>query len=380
MYMIDVRRTIAIARKEALHIVRDTRSLYLAMGIPVMLLFLFGYALSLDVDEIPLAVWDQDNTPESREIIDRMTSSGYFTLEQRVGSYHEIVDAVNRRKVTVAAVIPYDFAADIDGLHGAEIQLLVDASDASRANIAINYFNAIVSIYDMDRRLEELQRQAVTELEVPVEPRIRLLYNPELESRINIIPGLIAIIMMVIAALLTSLTVVREWESGTMEQLISTPVRARELIIGKLIPYFGLGYLDLTMVYVLSQYVFDVPFRGDLLLMFVLSGLFLIGALCLGLLISAAADTQLFATQFALLGTFLPSFLLSGFVFPISNMPSPIQAASYVVSARYYIVILRGIYLKGVGAEILIYQILALIIFGTVTAVLASRKLARRTL
>lgn len=376
--MMNVSRILAVARKESIHVFRDTRSLYLALGIPVMLLVLFGYALSLDVDDIPLAVWDQDRTPESRELIDRLTSSGYFKLVLYSDSYKQIVKALDGRDATVGIIVPGDFTRNLSNPEPSIVQALVDGSDSTRSGIAISYIDVILSIYNEDVLRRDLDRQSVTKLDVPLEPRIRLLYNPELKSRINIIPGLIAIIMMVIAALLTSLTVVREWENGTMEQLISTPVKARELIIGKLIPYFVLGYVDLLIVYLMSQFVFDVPFRGSLLLMFLLSGLFLIGSLSLGVLISSIAETQLFATQFALLGSFLPSFLLSGFVFPISNMPKVIQLATYVVPARFFVTILRGIFLKGVGIEVLVFPVLALMVFGTVTTLLAAGRLGKK--
>ncbi len=378
--MINPFRIAAVARKEALHVVRDRRSLNLALGIPIMLLVLFGYALSLDVDNIPLAVWDQDRSPESRELIDRLISSGYFRMVLYTNSYHEIVDAIDNRVVTLGLCIPWDFSSHMKKQKDTAVQILADASDSTRAGIAIGYFNVITTIFRQDLLVEQLTRQAVTKINIPIEPRVRLLYNPELISRINIIPGLIAIIMMVIAALLTSLTVVRERETGTMEQLFSTPVKPKELIIGKLIPYFGLGYADMVVVYLMSQYVFDVPFRGSLLLMFTVSGLFLIGALSIGLLVSAVAETQLFATQLALLGTFLPSFLLSGFVFPIANMPKVIQTFSYFIPARYYVTILRGIYLKGVGVEILGFQIIMLLVLGTATTLLAARRLDKNVL
>jgi len=343
-----------------------------------MLLFLFGYALSLDVDNIPLAVWDQERSPQSRELIDRLTSSGYFRLVLYADSFQEMVRAVDERVVTVSITIPYDFTRNVLRTGGADIQAFLDASDSTRAGIAITYFESILAIFLDDHFKKELARQAVTKVQIPLEPRVRLLYNPELQSRINIIPGLIAIILMVIAALITSQTIVRERESGTMEQLISTPVKASELVIGKLVPYFVLGYVDLLVVYLMSQFVFAVPFRGSVLLMFLLSALFLVGSLSLGLLISAFADSQLFATQFALLGTFLPSFILSGFVFPIANMPSVIQAFSYIVPARYYITILRGIYLKGVGLEVLLFPVILLAFFGLITAFLASTRLGKQ--
>ncbi len=376
----NIHRTFAVARKEARQIVRDSRSLYLALGIPVMLMILFGYALSLDVDKIPLAVWDQDRSSQSRELIDRLTSSGYFTLVLSPESYKPIIQAVDKTDVNVAVLIPWDFSRNLKKGRTTRIQAIVDGSDSTRAGLAIVYLETIMATFDEDFRKKALIRQAVEHRVIlPVEPRIRLLYNPELKSRSNIIPGLIAIIMMVIAALLTSLTIVRERETGTMEQLISTPVKSNELIVGKLIPYFALGYVDLLMVYLMGQYVFDVPLRGSLLLMFLVSSLFLIGAMSLGFLISVIATNQFFATQLALLGTFLPSFLLSGFVFPISNMPDALQVITYVIPARHFVTVLRAIYLKGVGIEAIAVPVAMLAIFALFMTTVATRKL-RKTL
>jgi ABC-2 type transport system permease protein len=367
-----------VARKEAIQIVRDTRSMYLALGIPVMLMVLFGYALSLDVDNIPMAIWDQDKSPESRKILDRLTSSGYFNVKLRARNYGEIVTAIDDRTVNMGLIIPMDFSADLYTESGSDLQALIDGSDSTRSGIGIGYLRAISTIFLTDLRLAELDRQAAPRTNPPIEPKIRLIYNPELESRINIIPGLIAIIMMVIAALLTSLTIVREWETGAMEQIISTPVTPRELVVGKLIPYFGLGFVDLLIAYGMARYLFDTPFRGSLALMFIASSIFLAGALSMGILVSTIANTQVFATQFALLGTFLPSFLISGFVFPIENMPYIIQLSTYFVPARYYITILRGIFLKGVGLEILWFPFIMLVIFGVATSAIASTKLGKK--
>ncbi len=376
----NIYRTLAVARKEARQIVRDSRSLYLALGIPVMLMVLFGYALSLDVDKIPLAVWDQDRSPQSRELVDRLTSSGYFTLISSPELYKPIVHAVDKTDVNVGVTIPFDFSRNLKKGRSTRIQAIVDGSDSTRAGLAIVYLETIMATFDEDFRKKALTRQSVEQrVTTPVEPRIRLLYNPELKSRNNIIPGLIAIIMMVIAALLTSLTIVRERETGTMEQLISTPVKPNELIVGKLIPYFALGYVDLLMVYLMGQYVFDVPLRGSLLLMFLVSSLFLIGAMSLGFLISVIATNQFFATQLALLGTFLPSFLLSGFVFPIANMPDVLQVVTYLIPARHFVTVLRAIYLKGVGIGSIAVPVAMLAIFALFMTTVASRKL-RKTL
>jgi ABC-2 type transport system permease protein len=374
-----ISRTLAVARKEATQVLRDSRSLYLALGIPVMLMILFGYALSLDVDNIPLAVWDQARTPQSRELVDRMTSSGYFTLVLQTESYNRIVHGIDAGTISMGVVIPYDFSENIKAGKSTKIQALVDGSDSTRAGLAIVYLETIMATYENDYRLEALSRQAVeSRIQIPVEPRIKLLYNPELISRNNIIPGLIAIIMMVIAALLTSLTVVRERETGTMEQLISTPIKSNELIVGKLIPYFALGYVDLLMVYFMGVYVFGVPFKGSLAILFFEASIFLVGALSLGFLISVVATTQFLATQIALLGTFLPAFLLSGFVFPISNMPYILQLLTYLVPARHLVTILRAIFLKGVGLEAIAVPTVTLIVFGFLVTVLATRRLKKR--
>jgi ABC-2 type transport system permease protein len=377
----NVYRTLAVARKEARQIIRDSRSMYLALGIPVLLMVLFGFALSLDVDNIPTAVWDQDGSPLSRDFIDRLTSSSYFTLIYSANSREPIVKSIDKNDVSVGIVIPWDFSSKIKKGRPTSVQAIVDGSDSTRAGLAIVYLETIIETFNADHQKKALVRQAVAHrVATPVEPRIRLLYNPELKSRNNIIPGLIAIIMMVIAALLTSLTLVRERETGTMEQLISTPVKANELIVGKLIPYFALGYIDLIMVYLMGEYIFNVPFRGSLLLMFFLASLFLIGALSIGFLISAVATNQYYATQLALLGTFLPSFLLSGFVFPIANMPKALQIITYVVPARHFVTVLRAIYLKGVGIGAIMIPTLMLAIFALILTALAARKLGKRVI
>jgi ABC-2 type transport system permease protein len=378
MGAMDIPRTLAVARKEARQIVRDSRSLYLALGIPVLLMVLFGYALSLDVNDIPIAVWDQDRSPESREFLDRLTSSGYFRVVFATDRYGRIVNAIDDNAITVGITIPYNFSEHMKKGQPITIQALMDGSDSTRAGIALEYLKVIIAVYEGDYQFRELDRQAVkSRIKVPVEPRIRILYNPELVSRNNIVPGLIAIIMMVIAALLTSLTIVRERETGTMEQLISTPVKPNELIVGKLIPYFVLGYVDLIIVYLMGEYVFNVPFKGSLLLMFVCACVFLIGALALGFLISVTARNQFFATQFALLSTFLPTFLLSGFVFPISNMPDWLQVITYIVPARHLITILRAIYLKGAGIEIIAFPLFMLVVISGLIVLIAVKKLRK---
>lgn len=374
----NIIRTLAVAKKETRQIIRDSRSLYLALGIPVMLMILFGFALSLDVDNIPFAIWDQNKSPESRDFLDRMTSSGYFRCVKQTENYRQMISDLDRNVISVGIIIPFDFSEQIKKGGSTQVQAIVDGSDSTRANLAIVYLETIATTFESDFKLQALTRQAVQgRVTPPIAPRIRIVYNPELKSRNNIIPGLIPVIMMIIAALLTSLTIVRERETGTMEQLMSTPLKPNELVVGKLVPYFAVGYIDLLMVYLMGQYVFKVPFRGSLLIMFFVSSVFLVGAMSIGFLVSVIASNQFFATQLALLGTVLPTFLLSGFVFPVSNMPLALQYFTYIIPARHYITILRAIYLKGVGWGAIVFPTLALVIFAMVLTTLVARKLGK---
>jgi ABC-2 type transport system permease protein len=235
----------------------------------------------------------------------------------------------------------------------------------------VGYADAVTQAYSQALSLQEIRRLGGSALRSPVDFRPRVWFNPELESRNYIIPGLIAVIMMVIAALLTSQTVAREWERGTMEQLISTPVTARELILGKLLPYFSIGLLDVLLAVLLGEFLFRVPLRGSVLLLFVSASMFLVGTMALGILISVVAKNQLVANQLAMVVTFVPSFLLSGFVFPIANMPPVIQWITRLVPARYFITLLKGIYLKGVGVHVLAGEGLLLVLYAASTIVLA---------
>jgi ABC-2 type transport system permease protein len=375
---VKLRRVSAVARKEVLHILRDYRSLLMAVATPALLLTLFGYALTLDVDHVPMAVWDQSATARSREFVSRFGGSPYFALRMRVDNYDDLVRAIDRGQVMMGLVVPRDFAQRIDAGRDAAAQLIVDGSDSNTATIAINYARVIAQVYAMDLMIEQGNRRGGQALEIPLDVRPRVWFNEDLESRNYIIPGLIAIVMMVIAAMLTSLTIAREWERGTMEQLISTPVKPGELILGKLLPYFAIGMGDLVVAVLMAEFVFRVPLRGNVALLFGLSATFLIGALAMGLLVSIVTKSQLLSSQVAVLTTFLPGFLLSGFVFTIANMPKAIQLVTYLISARYFVTILKGIYLKGVGLEILGAQAVFLLIYGAVMIVLARVKLKKK--
>ena len=368
----------AITRKEFLHIIRDPRSLGMSVAIPLLLLLLFGYALTLDVDNVPLVVWDQDGSQASRDFVSRFNGSPYFSLQRYVFDYQELERFVDSGRALAALVVPRGFAGKIDSGREASVQLIIDGSDSNTATIAMGYADAVTQNYSQGIALDGIRRMGGTDQALPLDIRPRAWFNADLESKNYIIPGLIAVIMMVIAALLTSLTVAREWERGTMEQLISTPVKGQELILGKLLPYFAIGMLDVLLAVLMGEFLFQVPLRGSVVLLFVMSAIFLVGALSMGMLISVVARSQLVASQVAMVVTFLPAFLLSGFMYMISNMPKAIQLISYLVPARYFVTLLKGIYLKGIGIQILYMDAVFLSVFGVMMYILANVKFKKK--
>ncbi|MBN1393895.1 MAG: ABC transporter permease [Pirellulales bacterium] len=374
----NLRRVSAVARKEFLHVLRDPLSLIMALATPVMLLALFGFALTLDVDNIPLIVWDQSNTPRSRRLISRFDGSKYFAIQKYVDNYDDLVLEIDSARAMMGLVVPKELAELIDAGRNAPLQMIVDGSDSNRATIALGYAGVIAETYALDLTVEMNRRRGGRALSLPLDVRPRVWFNEELESRNYIIPGLIAVIMMVIAAMLTSLTVAREWEQGTMEQLISTPVAPGELILGKLTPYFVIGMCDVLLAVLMAEFVFRVPLRGNVALLFALSAVFLAGALAMGMTVSIVTRSQLLSCQVAVVATFLPAFLLSGFIFTIANMPAVIRGITYIVPARYFVTILKGIYLKGVGLEILGVEALFLAVYAAVMVLIARVKLKKK--
>jgi ABC-2 type transport system permease protein len=357
----------AIARKEVIQLRRDPRSLLLAFAVPVILLVIFGYAITWDIRDIALGVLDEDRSAQSRELIESFRASGYFTLERVIATEREIDGLFDRGLLQIVLVIPPDFSERLGTTTPPEVQALVDGSDANTATIILAYTQAIVIQHSA--RLSTSTRRT----RFPVEPQSRVWYNEELLSRNMIVPGLVAVIMAVITAMLTSLTIAREWERGTMEQLASTPVRRVEVILGKLLPYLGIGLIDIVITVVLGLLLFGVPFRGNPVLLLGMSLLFLTGGLGLGIFISAATRSQMLATQAALMITYLPSLLLSGFMFAIEAMPAPLRAITYLLPARYFLVVTRGIFLKGVGLDVLRAQALLMALFAVVGLGLAIR-------
>ena len=298
---------------------------------------------------MPLIVWDQSETPASRAFLSGFSASRYFQLVGSTSGHGEIVQAIDSRRALIALVVPLDFARRVATGRGVSVQAILDGSDSNVASFALGYAEAVTRGYSEGVTMDVLRRSGLPPPAAGLQLQPRVWFNTDMESRNYIFPGLIAIVMMVIAALLTSLTFAREWEGGTMEQLIATPVTGAELILGKLVPYFAIGLLDLLFSVLLGEFVFRIPLRGEVWLIFAISAIFLVGALSLGMLISIVTKSQFLASQIALVATMLPAFLLSGFVFPIANMPYPIQLFTHIVTARYFVVLLRGIYLKGLG-------------------------------
>ncbi|HXG32926.1 MAG TPA: ABC transporter permease [Bryobacteraceae bacterium] len=372
------RRTAAVARKEALHVLRDRRSLGMALAVPLVMLLLFGYALTLDVDRIPTVIYDRDRSPESRELIERFSGSQYFQVLGSAAGYAPFERQVDRNRAMLSVVIPQDFSRELVRGGRPEVQLLFDGSDSNTASIALGYTEALLEGYAFELRRRWLERRGGGRLENPVEARIRVWYNAELKSRNFIVPGLIVVILMIIAALLTSLTIAREWEMGSMEQLLATPLRAQELVLGKMAAYFVLGLADMLAAAGAGVLVFGVPLRGNPLLVFASGCVFLIGALFWGIFLSAAARSQVLAYQMGMLTSFLPAFLLSGFIFAIENMPVVIQGVTYLFPSRYFVAILKGLFLKGTGLAVLWGEMALLAVYAAVVFLLAVRKVGRK--
>lgn len=374
----NLRRARAVAHKEFLHIMRDPRSLGMALALPLLMIILFGYALTLDVDRIPMVVHDASRTPQSRELIDAFRGSRYFRVVAWADRYETIERYINQDQCLMGLVILPTYTRDLLSGKGAEVQLILDGSDSNTASIARGYATAVMLTYNMRLLSHDLNRRSGGSYAPPVDGRLRIWYNSELKSKNYVVPGLIALILMIISALLTSLTIAREWEMGSMEQLLSTPVRATEIVLGKMSAFFVLGAIDTVLAVVAGVGIFKVPLRGSLLFLAVTSCIFLIGALCWGILISAVTRSQLVAYQLGMLSSFLPAFILSGFIFAIENMPAVIQVFTYVFPTRYFVSILKGIFLRGVGMHVLWFEVALLSVYATAVFLIAVRKLRQK--
>ena len=367
-----------ITKKEFLHIVRDTRTLLITFALPVVMLILYGYALTFDIKNIPVVLRDMDNKPLTRQLVEKFKSSGYFVVVARTDSFDSAEKYFLSGKANMIINIDQGFSGKVLSGKSAELQIIVDGSDANTAVVSINYINGILQDFSKNIILKALGKGAggLSQL-LPIDPKPRVWYNPELKSMNFLVPGIISMVLMILAGLITSLSIVGEKARGTMEQLIATSIKPYEIMIGKLLPYVLIGFCDVLLCVGVSVIVFNVPIKGSILLLFIESVVFMFGVLGLGMLISTVADRQENAVILGAFTTMLPSLLLSGFMFPIENMPKVIQAVTYIVPARYFLTILRGIFLKGIGLAYLWTDTLMLCIFGALMVILASRGFKR---
>lgn len=362
----------AIARKELLHVVRDWRTLLIAFALPVMMILLFGFAITFDIRDLKLAVADEDRTRASRALVDKLTGSRYFTLVAAPSDPKDLLALLDSGEAQIALSIPKDYGRNVERWEGDTVQVLLDGSESNTATIAAGYVEAILAGLNIASVKRVLSQGGVSPRGIPpVDMQTRVWFNPELKSTYTIVPGLIAVIMIMIAALLTSLTVVRERELGSLEGLIATPARKHEIIIGKMIPYLAITLIDCMMVAMMGVVVFKVPFAGSFPLFAGTALVFAVAGLSIGLLASVVAANQVVANQIVILSTMLPSIMLSGFMFPVKSMPEWVQVFTYAVPARYFVTICRGIMLKAQPAVNLARPTILLIVFGVVLLSLA---------
>jgi ABC-2 type transport system permease protein len=335
--------TLAIAYKEVLHILRDPRSLIVAIAMPLMMVMLYGYAIDMELRDLPVAILDQDHSPASRDLVEQMTSSGFIVAADRLEHRDEIERGFRRKNYKAALVIPAGYAKDISAHRNTRVQVLIDGADASTAQAVESYLSAVVAGINRDLLEQTTGRHA----QLPIETRIRFFFNPELRSPDFVVPGLTAVILIMICALLTSIAVTREKETGTLEQILTAPVASRQVMVGKVLPYLVIAAVDAALVLIIGRIVFHVPMEGSWLVLTAYSLEYLMIALAFGLLISAIAKTQQIAMMMALLATLLPSLILSGFLFAIESMPVALRVIAHIIPATYYLRVIRGVMLAG---------------------------------
>jgi ABC-2 type transport system permease protein len=366
-------RVRAIVRKEVVQILRDSRSLAIVLVMPILLLVLLGYGINLDQRNVPTCVLDRDASQQSEDLLKRFQSNRYFDITYAAPNYTLLVQAIDSGQCRLGLVIPENFSELIQAGGVVSVQGLIDATDDNAARLIFGYSQAVVAGYSSAVQIDFLQRNGVVAAPSALSVESRTWFNEDMASSNFIVPGVIVIVMSVVGTFLTALTIAREWERGTMEQLISTPVTALEVTIGKLVPYFVIGVIDTALCAAVAIYWFEVPFRGTVLMMFVASTLFLAVVLFIGFWISATTKSQLAASQFAMLLTFLPAFLLSGFAFPLEQTPVLIQILSYLTPARYYVGLLKEIFLKGSSFAAMSPELISLAIFAGIVGFLALR-------
>ena len=366
-----------VIKKEFRQIRRDARSLMFMIFLPAFMLLMFGYALNFDVKHIPLAVVDEDGSRASRDLVDKFRTTEYFDLKAVLPKKAAIDPLMAREEIRAALVIPAKFANDLLAGRSPSVQVIVDGSNAMSGTTAAGYVGAILQSYSQAITLEALARRGFTDLALPLAPEVRVWYNPELRSAKFLVPGLMAFILMVIVTVSTAFSIVREKERGTMDQIRVSSIRPLELILGKMVPYIAISLGSAHLVLLLGQVLFGVGIKGSYPLLLLAMLLFLTGALGQGILISAVTRTQQVAFLIAVLTTMLPTFILSGFVFPIRNMPVAVQAVTYLVPARYFLASLRAIILKGAGIGAIWHELLLLTGFAVLSLGASAARLGK---
>ena len=369
----------AVARKELRQIVRDRRTLTILIFVPAFFLLVFGYALNFDVRHILLAVEDRDGSSESRSLVSAFINSGYFDLAGSVHDPREAIAMLDRNDARALLVIPEGFGRTVTTGDTAPVQVIVNGDNANTATAVVGYATSILQTAsaELSGRTRLAASALAGGLALPISAEPRIWYNPELRSALFLVPGLIAYLTMLMSVTSTALSVVREKESGTMAQVRMAPVRTFPFLFGKTVPYFGISMVSAALVFLASQALFGLPMRGNWLALTVVLAIYLLGALATGLLVSTIADTQQVAFQIALLVSLLPTLMLSGFIFPIASMPELLQAITRLVPARYFLIALRGIVLKGTSVFNLLPELAALTVYAAVVLGLASVRLAR---
>jgi ABC-2 type transport system permease protein len=375
--MISRARIRPIVRKELRQIVRDKRSLGVLLGVPAVMLIFFGYALNYDVKHVPLAIYDQDGTTTSRELTDGFLHTEYFDNVATLTNDRQIDTMLVKQIARAVLVIPVNFERDLRANRSVEVQVIVDGSNATNATAAAGYLQAMAQDYSTKITLQALARNGFAQPELPIDYRARVWYNPELTSPKFLVPGLIGFILMISTVISTSLSIVREREKGTIEQIIVSPIHPMELIIGKTMPYVVISLISTTLILFTAYLLFDVVIRGSIILLFVESLIFIFCGLGLGLWVSSVSERQEDAFQLATLVSLLPTFMLSGFTFPIRNMPVVIQAITYINPARYFLSILRALILRGVGLEVFWQETLFMMIFALAITMISWNKMKK---
>ena len=374
----NFRRIWRLMKKELIQTRRDKKMIGILVFAPVFQLFLFGYAVTTDINHVATAVYDEDHTQTSREMVDRLIRSGYFDYKAYLSSPQEADAALDSGRAQIVLHIPRDFAKGLARGRTVQVQVLLDGSDSMSARIISGYVSSAVQQYAGEVAIARLDRLKGSVPQLPgLEERLRVWYNPELKSVNYMVPGVLCMVLMITTMILTAMAVVKEKEIGTLEQLVVTPISAMELMLGKTLPFLLIGLGDMVLVLLVAVGWFHVPVAGSILLLFLLSSLFLMSTLGLGVFISTISKTQHEATLTSFF-FFMPFILLSGFIFPIANMPRAIQYITYVIPLRYFLEIIRGIFLKGVGIDLLWPKVLALAIFGVCIITLSALRFSKR--